>query len=164
MQAQGEFAQVKEKLESALDLAGQPVKRGTMAHKHIVYMMLADAAAQLRDEAALAKYTPLLQEMAERDGHQAYLAVAHRAWGVANRLNGQHLAAEELLLQALSIFEERQSQWQVGRTLVELAELALALGDEPSARDQYARALDAFESLGAMAELDRTRTALAALN
>ena len=147
-------------MESALDLAGQPVKRGTMAHKHIVYMMLADAAAQLRDSAALAKYTPLLEELAEQDGHQAYLAVAHRAWGVAHRLVGEFAAAEERLQQALNIFEEREAQWQVGRTLVELAELALAEDDEVGARNHYARALDAFELLGAKPEVERTRTAL----
>ena len=51
LQAGGEFALVKEKLELALELSGQPVKRGTMAHQHIVYMMLAEAATQLDDAA-----------------------------------------------------------------------------------------------------------------
>jgi hypothetical protein len=64
LQAEGEFVLVKEKLEQALDLSGQPVKRGTMAHKHIVYMMLADSAAQLRDEAGLMKYALLLEKLA----------------------------------------------------------------------------------------------------
>lgn len=80
LQAEGEFVLVKEKLEAALELPGQPVKRGTMAHKHIVYMMLAESAAQLRDAEALTSYSSLLEELAVRDDHKPYLAVAHRSW------------------------------------------------------------------------------------
>ena len=32
-------------LETALDKSGQPVKRGTMAHDHHVYMLLTESAA-----------------------------------------------------------------------------------------------------------------------
>lgn len=150
-------------MEAALDLAGQPVKRGTMAHKHIVYMMLTEAAARLGDTASLAHYLPLLEELALRDDHQPYLAVAHRAWGVAHRLDEQYAAAEERLMQALSIFEERQMGWQVGRTRVELGELALAQRDAAGARTQYELALAEFESLGAQPEIAGARAALKSL-
>lgn len=163
LQAQGEFALVKEKLESALKLSGQPVKRGTMAHRHIVHMMLADSAAQLRDSAALQQYSSLLEELAVRDGHQPYLAVAHRSWGVAHRLDGEYAKADARLKQALAIFDELEAHWQIGRTLVELAELALAQVDEDGARGHYARALMEFELMKAMPDVERTRTALAAL-
>ena len=163
MQAQGEFAQVKERLEAALTLAGQPVKRGTMAHKHIVYMMLTEAAARLGDAATLAQYLPLLEELAHQDDHQPYLAVAQRARGVAHRIEGQFGAAEERLLHALSLFEELQLVWQIGRTRVELANLALAQGDEAGARAHFERALDAFESLRAEPEVRHIRSALTSL-
>jgi hypothetical protein len=79
LQAQGEFALVKEELEEALNLPGQPVKRGTMAHKHIIFMMLTDSPAQLRDRVTLGFYAAKLEELALRDDHCPYLAVAHRA-------------------------------------------------------------------------------------
>jgi tetratricopeptide (TPR) repeat protein len=160
LQAQGEFALVKEKLELALDLAGQPVKRGTMAHKHIVYMMLAEAAAQLRDATTLQRYSSLLEELATRDGHQPYLAIAHRAWGIAHRLEDNYAEAEARLKQALVLFEEQEARWQVGRTHTEIAELALAQSDQATARDHYARALAEFESMEALPDIESTRAAL----
>lgn len=163
LQARGEFAQVREKLEAALDLAGQPVKRGTMAHKHIVYMMLTEAAARLGDRATLAHYLPLLEELALRDDHQPYLAVAHRARAVAHRLEAQYGGAVERLMQALSIFEERQMAWQVGRTRVELAQLALAQSDQADARAHYERALAQFELIGAKPDVANVRAALSSL-
>ncbi|HZD10888.1 MAG TPA: tetratricopeptide repeat protein [Candidatus Binatia bacterium] len=163
MQAEGEFALVIEKLEAALELPGQPVKRGTMAHKHIMYMMLAEAAAQLRDAGALARYATQLEELAVRDDHQPYLAVAHRAWGVVHRLNGATAEAGERLAQALALFEEQGASWQAGRTLAELGALALAQGDESGARDYYEQALAAFELMEALPDVERTRAALQAI-
>jgi tetratricopeptide (TPR) repeat protein len=163
LQAQGEFALVKEELESALELSGQPVKRGTMAHKHIVYMMLADAAGQLHDVASLAHYTSLLEELATQDDHQPYLAIAHRSWGIMCRLNGEYGEAKIRLQQALEMFEELDFRWQTGRTLVEMAELAQTQSDEASAREYFSRALAAYESIKAMPDAERTSAILAAL-
>lgn len=163
LQAQGEFALVKEKLESVLELSGQPVKRGTMAHKHIIYMMLADSAVQLRDKRALTRYAPLLEELAVRDGHQPYLAVAHRAWGVAHRLDGAYAAANDRLQKALAIFEELGAHWQSGRTRIELGELALAEGDEALARDHFTHALEGFAVIKARPDAQRTHAMVEAL-
>ncbi len=163
LQARGEFALVKEELESALDLSGQPVKRGTMAHKHIVYMMLADAAAQLRDPDALARNAALLEELARRDGHRPYLAVAHRCFGVLNLLNGEYGEAEVRLGQALTLFEESGLQWQTGRTLFDLAELDLAREDEAGAGAYFERALAEFKALGAGPDIRKTNVAMDAL-
>ncbi len=79
MQAQGEFALVNQVLETALQTAGQPVARGSMAHRHDVYMLLADTAARLRDTARLLQYTPQLEELAARDEHRLYLAIIEHA-------------------------------------------------------------------------------------
>ncbi|MDX1614076.1 MAG: hypothetical protein R3300_07170 [Candidatus Promineifilaceae bacterium] len=163
LQAQGEFALVKEQLERALDLAGQPVKRGTMAHKHIVYMMLTDAAARLGDEPAARHYAALLEQLAIRDGHQPYLAVAQRALGVVHRLGEEYGEAETRLTEALALFGERDAHWQIGRTLAEMAELALAQSDKAGARDYYGRALVEFEAIGARPDMERIRTALEAV-
>lgn len=163
VQAQGEFAPLKEKLVPALELSGQPVKRGTMAHKHIVYMMLVDTAAGEGDEAAIREYAPLLEELAVRDEHRPYLAVAHRAWGVAHRLAGEYDEADVRLQKALELFTEFEFPWQMGRTLVELGELALARDEADTARDHFTGAQTAFENVGAKPDADRISKMLASI-
>lgn len=143
-----------------MGLDGQPVKRGTMAHDHIVYMMLSDAAAQAHDVAGLYLYTPLLEELALRDDHQPYLAVAHRAWAVAFLLEGRYGEAETRLQQALEIFESMGARWQHGRTLSVMAELCLAQSDPGAAREHWAAALAEFEAIGAAPDAERARAAM----
>ena len=108
-----------------MDTSGQPVNFGTMAHDHEIYMTLTDTAAELRDVAALRKYAPELEELADRDHHKLYLAIAHRAMGVAHRLAGEQIEAETRLKQALELFAKLGARWQIGRTLFELGELNL---------------------------------------
>lgn len=132
-----------------------------MAHEHAVYMTLVEAAGLTADEAALRQYAPRLEELARRDGHQPYLAIAHRGWGVAHRLAGEHAEAEARLNEALEVFQGLQAAWQVGRTLRELAELDLARSDGAAARQHLGQALSAFEAMGAIPDAERTRRALA---
>ncbi len=157
VQAEGEFALVKDKLEPALQLSGQPVKRGTMAHEHIVYMMLVDSAARAGDDAAIRRFAPKLEELALRDEHKPYLAVAHRAWGISHRLAGEYSEAETRLNKALEIFEELETCWQIGRTLFEMGELALAKADDEAANNYFSRANDLFEDLDARPDIIRTQ-------
>ena len=163
LRAEGEFALVKEIVETALDKSGQPVNTGTMAHDHDVYMALADAAMETRDEAALRTYAPLLMELAERDGHGLYLAIAQRADGVARRLAGDTAGAEAQLHLALEVFERLGARWQVGRTLFELGEAAVKAENGEAARTYWGRALAAFEAIQARPNAERTQEALAAL-
>ena len=125
--------------------------------------MLADAAAQQRDEEALRHYAPLAEATAIRYGHMLYQAIAHRAWGVAHRLEGDYAGAEARLLRALELFQGLETRWQIGRTLVDLGEVARARGDIAAARDHYDRALAAFEAMGAVPDAVRTRTMLQGL-
>lgn len=148
-QAKGEFAQVKEQLEFALGLSGQPVKRGTMAHKHIVYMMLVDAASKANDVDTILKYAPLLEELAVRDSHQPYLAVCHRAYGVAHFINREFDKSEARLKQALEIFDSLGMVWQTGRTLAELGNLAQATDDISKSDEWFIRARELFEGIQA---------------
>jgi tetratricopeptide (TPR) repeat protein len=164
VQAESEFALVIDKLEPALKLSGQPVKRGTMAHEHIVYMMLVDSAARAGDEATIRKFAPRLEELALRDDHQPYLAVAHRAWGVAHRLAGEFTDAETRLAKALNIFEALGTDWQTGRTLYELGELALAQLDGGAAHKYFTRALDLFEELEAKPDIVKTAAVIEKLS
>lgn len=134
-----------------------------MAHEHIVYMMMADSAACVRDEAALRRYAPVLEELARRDDHRPYLAIAHRAWGIAHRLAGDCDAAETRLAQAIEVFTELESHWQLGRTLFEMGELELARSDSAAARDYYLQALAAFGAIKAAPDVARTRAMLESL-
>lgn len=158
--AQGEFALVRERLEQALPLSGQPVKRGTMAHEHIVHMMVVDSLAISEDGPGIAAHAPRLVELAERDGHQPYLAVAWRALGVAGRLKGEFAEAGDLLKAALDVFAERGTVWQKGRTLCELGKLELARGSTEQAEAFLTDALKAFEQIGAGPLLEQVRVEL----
>lgn len=164
MKAQGEFAQVENELSTVLELPGQPVKRGTMAHQHIVYMMLTDSAAQAEDLDRLQLYAPKLEELAIRDDHQPYLAVAYRAMGVAHRLAGEHVEAVTRLNQAMEIFSSLEMGWQVGRTYFEMGEVARKLGEAERAQGFFDQATTAFETMKAAPDIMRTRATLGALN
>ena len=152
-------------METALKTSGQPVRRGTIAHDHEVYTMLADAAARQRDAAALRQYAPEAARLAERDGHALYLAIARRALGVAARLaDGAGLAESEAqLIRALDGFRQIGARWQAGRTQCELGELAQARSDTQAARDHFTRALAEFEALRAAPDAERARAALFAV-
>jgi tetratricopeptide (TPR) repeat protein len=151
-------------LENAMGTAGQPVNFGTMAHDHEIYMTLADTAVEMRDSSALHKYAPHLEELANRDKHKLYLAIAHRAYGVAHRLEGKHAEAETRLKQALELFTKLGARWQIGRTLFELGELKLAQSEEKSkAIEYYSQALGSFQEIQAMPNAERTRAALNSL-
>jgi hypothetical protein len=164
LQAKGEFALLNQNLTIALEKPGQPVKRGTMAHDHHLYMLLADTAAQRRDENALRQYSPRLEELAIRDSHPLYLGIAHRTWGVAHRLADEHNEAAVRLTQALGLFRGLGTRWQIGRTLFELGELDFARGDKDSARNHFSLALEAFEAMKAMPDVERTGAALEILS
>ena len=127
------------------------------------FFMLADLAVLERDEAALRQYAPRAEELAARDGHVLYQASAHRAWGVLHRQEGDYEKAEERLNQALELFQGMETRWQIGRTLCEFAELALAREETDLARDYFSRALLTFEEIGANPDAARTRAALASL-
>ncbi len=116
-----------------------------------------------RDEAALHQHAPLAEEMAMRDGHTLYQASAHRAFGVMQRLAGDYAEAEVRLNQALELFEGLDTRWQIGRTLFELAEVALGRTDPDQARDYFSRALASFEEIGAVPDMARTQAALGLL-
>jgi tetratricopeptide (TPR) repeat protein len=146
-----------------METAGQPVNFGTMAHDHEIYMTLADIAVEMRDINALREYAPNLETLADRDNHTLYLAIAHRALGVAHRLAGENTEAENRLKQALELFTKLDTRWQIGRTLFELGELNLNQSDT-KAREYYSQALVSFEEIQSVQNAERTREALNSLS
>lgn len=153
MTAEGEFALVREHLETALE---QPSIGWVAFGDHEVLNLLLDVAAQQRDITALQKYIPPAEELALRLGHRLNQAVAHRAGGVMYRLVGQYDEAQSWLEQALEIFQHMNTRWQIGRTLFELGELAVAKMNIVAAREHFAQALNAFEVIGAASDIERT--------
>jgi len=165
LKAQGEFALVTQRLEDALDKPGQPVNFGTMAHDHVMCMMLTECAVETQDKSALNTWAPRLMELARRDDHKLYTAIAARGLGVAERMAGRLDESEASLRQALQIFIELGANWQRGRTLGELAELEMARPKKrkASARQYYSQALEMFEQMRAAPYSARAREALDAL-
>jgi tetratricopeptide (TPR) repeat protein len=155
--AEGEFALVRQHLEAALPQAAEWVG------DHDLYAMLADAAAIEGDLPALHRYAPLAEETAVRYDHRLYRAIAHRAFGVAHRLAGEHSQAQARLEQALELFSKLETAWQAGRTYFELGAVARAQSDTAAATRHFTDALAEFERQGAGPDLIRTQAALAEL-
>jgi tetratricopeptide (TPR) repeat protein len=128
-----------------------------------LYAMLADVAVQRNDLPGLLKYAPMAEEVSTRHEHVLYQAIAHRAWGTAHRLAGEHDQAESRLNQALELFQGLGTRWQLGRTLYELGRLAMARNDIATARQHFERALGEFESLKAAPNAEQVRATLQGL-
>lgn len=146
-----------QRIQAGASRSGQPVKRGTMAHDHDLYTTLTDTATQMRDGDAIRRYAPRLEELARRDNHQLYLAIADRAWGVAHVLADEHEQAERRLKHAVEIFTSLGTRWQLARTLTELGELEEARQNPAAARDYFERALSEFDALHATPDAARVR-------
>jgi len=155
--AEGEFALVREHLEAAL------LQTAEWVGDHDLYAMLVDAAALEGDLPALQRYAPLAEQSAVRYDHRLYQAIAHRAFGVAHRLAGEHGHAETRLTQALDLLADLDARWQMGRTHFELGALARARADRSGAEGHFHRALADFERQGAAPDILRTQAALAEL-
>jgi hypothetical protein len=165
LKARGEFALVKQRLEAALVKPGQPVNFGTGAHDHELYMMLCECAVEMRDGAALNQWAPRLMELAQRDQHRLYTAIAARGLGVAQRMAGRLSESAESLQAALALFTELATPWQRGRTLMELGDLALAgpKRGKAKAREYYTDAASLFDEIGAAPAAARARERLEVL-
>ena len=158
--AEGEFALVREHLERAIQSPTDPVRWGSAMTDLDFHILCAEAAAQTRDAAGLAEHAPPAEEGAQRLGHRLYQGIAHRARGVALLLESQPAAAVEPFGRAVEIFVDLGTRWQLGRTLVDLAEAHASGGDQAAARADYTRALEAFEAVGAGPAAEEVRRAI----
>src|SRR4051812_37234911 len=157
---EGEFALVRQELEMAFGQSEQYEYVGD----HDIHTALVDVASLQRDEAGIRTHAPAAEELSVRYDHKLYRGVVCRAWGVAHTLAGEYGQAEARLTQALTIFRQMGTRWQIGRTEFELGELAVARGDRPEARDHFSLALAAFDAMRAEPASTRTRSALEQLN
>jgi hypothetical protein len=140
-----------EQLEMALEKVwvARTDRISTPGADHDMYARLADIAANTGDTDRLARYAPLAEAGALALGHKLYLAIAHRAQGVWQRLVGEPSQAAARFAHALALFGELGARYQLGRTWLEAGELARAQGERRRARACFGHALAAFEALGA---------------
>lgn len=148
---------MKKHLEDAFAKSNAPLKWGSMPTEPELYVLLTDSATEQRDESALREFAPILQELATRNGHKLYEAIAHRAWGVAHMLAGEYTQAQDRLEQSLTLLRAIDTRWQIGRTLYEFGELASRQDDRPSAHAYFSQALSYFEELRAAPYVDATQ-------
>ena len=161
--AEGEFALVREHLGQAIRTPTDPVRWGSGMTDLDFRILCAEAAAQMRDAAGLAKHVPLAEEGARRLRHRLYLGVAQRAQGVALLLAGLPGAAIDSHGQAADIFLALGTRWQLGRTLMARAEAQASAGDLPAARADWSQAAELLDALGAVPDARRARNSLAAV-
>src|SRR4051812_20528806 len=108
---EGEFALVRQELEMAFGQSEQYEYVGD----HDVHTAMVDVASLQRDEAAIRAYAPAAEDLAIRHEHMLYRGIIARAWGVAHTLAGEYDQAEARLAQALTVFGEMGTRWQIGR-------------------------------------------------
>jgi len=161
--AEGEFALVREHLDQAIHGPNDPVRWGSAVTDLDFNVLYADAAARARDAKALMRFAPLAEEGAAHFGHRLYAAIAHRARGVQALLADQATQAVAYENQALAIFEDIGTRYQIGLTLGERARAFSAVGDPVSARSDWNRAATLFDALGALPAARQARESLAAL-
>ena len=148
---------MKQHLEKALQ------KQVDWVGDHTMYALLADGAARQQEQEGLSKYAPLAEETALRYDHTLYLAIAHRAWGVHHRLSGDLGQAEARLNKALALFQELETRWQTGLTLVELGQIAIEKSNGDQARAYFSKALNLFNEMDARPDANRVQKKLASL-
>jgi tetratricopeptide (TPR) repeat protein len=163
LMAVGEFALIKRHLEEAL--AGPDVSPSYInpAADHDFYSLLVDVAALQEDAETLGKVAPLAEASAVDSNHILYLAIAHRAFGVLHRLNGNYQESEERLRNALDLFRQLETRWQIGRTLFELGKLAREQNENALAQNHFRGATKNLEALGALPDAARVQAVLSTI-
>jgi DNA-binding NarL/FixJ family response regulator len=92
-------------------------------------------------------------ETADRFDSDGLRAVGHRARGAVALARGQSVVALAALRTAISLWQELDAPYELGRTRVLLAQAYRALGDDDGANRECASARACFEQLGAAADL-----------
>jgi tetratricopeptide (TPR) repeat protein len=153
----GEFARVEKHLQDALERTGIQVADWE------ILTLLVDAAAGRRDLDALEKYADAAYEAANRFNQKLHLGMVYRALGVAHCITGELVESKERFELSLDMFEELGARWQTGETQYELGVLATEKNDHHEARKRWAAALENFEAMGALPDVNRTKDRLASL-
>ena len=142
--------------------AGLPTP-SVMVADHDLITMLADISVEHDNLEYINKYAPQAEELANRHDHRLYQAVSHRALGAAHRLNKEYKQAENRLSNAQEIFEDMNTDWQLGRTYYEFGQLSAAQDRSDEAKKHFEQAVAHFENMGALPDIKRTQSAIESL-
>jgi tetratricopeptide (TPR) repeat protein len=155
--AEGEFVLVDKHLTAAMQ---KPPMGWNPVGDHELYVLLADVAAQQRDEILLTMYAPQAEAISVRLKHTLYQAISLRALGILDEMRGSFAAAEAQIKESYGLFQRLDARWQVGRTLFELGRLSTAAGKSEEADQYFTKAANAFESLEARPAAEQVQTFL----
>jgi tetratricopeptide (TPR) repeat protein len=125
---------------------------------------LAELGARKGDSHLYDRFGGQALELGWRSGARKALAQAIRARGIAAIGDARWDDAESDLLNALNRYEQLGTSWDTARTRYFLAALATRRdqgGDRDSARARLRQALETFEALHTVSDIERTRAALA---
>lgn len=142
---QGEFAQAREHLMAAIE---KPSIGWNPVGDHEVSVLLADIGAMHRDIPLLAAYALQADEISLSLDHHLYHAIALRALGILDWLNGESAQAAARLTESCRIFQQIDTRWQLGRTLSDLGEVSAGLGRSEEAESYFARSRNILEDMG----------------
>ena len=134
-----------------------------MASDHDMYAIGIDAAVRANNPEQLRTYLDMAGASEAMNKHALYRAIAARGEGVSSKLAGDYDAASDQLEVALQGFRELETNWQIGRTLLELGEVEQAREHPEAAKTHLSEALSVFETLGVVPDTDRARNALDSL-
>ena len=129
-----------------------------------MYSLRVDTAVIEEDLEALKEYSPWFEKEAKRHDHKFFQAVALRANAVANRLGGKYKPALEQLEKAEVIFQEFETNWQLGRTHYEFGQLYALQNDSKNAVSHFDSAIQFFDGMGAKPDLEKTEAALKSIS
>lgn len=135
-------------------------ERGAMASDPDMLAIGIEAAVRANDPEKLGDYLTTASASDGMAKHPLYNAITARGIGVAKKLSGNNAEAANFLHSALADFQELDTSWQIGRTLLELGEVERSLGNADQAREHFSDAVSAFESLGANPDTERARAGL----
>ena len=116
---------------------------------------MVDAAERSGNREVLQQVVASATETAERYDHRLYLGIAQRAWGLLHLLEGEMDQAAERLESAYRHFKDLRANWQLGRTLIRMGELAEKAGRRAEAAERAREAQALFKGIQAADDLQR---------
>jgi tetratricopeptide (TPR) repeat protein len=134
-----------------------------------VYRLLGEAALGMNDLPQTLSWVKKLDELVANYGTEELPTLQHgellRFQGMVAIQQQDWAAAQTALTASKEIFKKLRSRLYLGKTIFQFGRLALAQGDQQTARENFSEATQLFQSIGARLEAKRAEDAysLAAL-
>lgn len=126
------------------------------------YKLLAEVHLELEQPAEALAYAHKSRALAVELGQREYEGIAQRVLGHIQQTSGQGEQAIACLQASVAILEDSGNRLELGKSCYELG-LALRAGDPALAQQRLEQAAAIFEEVGVPVELEKARSALAAV-